>query len=79
MPWPDQLQLPQLAPLTPEPDIQFAEPELPQRLPRQGAEVRVSNELTLAFPLETEGFQEQDEFVRRFKQLSTIEIGRAHV
>jgi translocation and assembly module TamA len=73
VPWPDQLELPQLAPLTPEPDIPFAEPELPQRLARQGTEVRVSDELTLVFPLESDRFPEQDEFVGRFKQLSTIE------
>jgi translocation and assembly module TamA len=73
IPWPDQLQLPQLAPLTPEAGIEFAEPEpLPPR-ERQGTQVRLSDDLTLAFPLEPDRFPEQQDFVRRFKQLSTIE------
>ncbi|MGZ3245475.1 MAG: autotransporter assembly complex protein TamA [Croceibacterium sp.] len=73
VPWPDQLQLPKLAPITPEPDIQFAEPEAP--LPRidKGDEVRLSSELTLVFPSAAAQFPERDKFVSRFKQLSTIE------
>ena len=73
VPWPDQLELPQLAPLTPEPDIQFAEPEAPQTKLHDGQEVRVSNELVLVFPNGSTTFPEQDDFVHRFKQLSTIE------
>ncbi|MBO0748876.1 MAG: BamA/TamA family outer membrane protein [Porphyrobacter sp.] len=73
VPWPDQLQLPQLAPLAPDPTIQFAEPEMPQVPQRQVDEVRVSSELLLVFPAEATAFPERDQFVRRFKQLSTIE------
>jgi translocation and assembly module TamA len=73
VPWPEQLQLPQLAPLTPEPDIQFAEPEAPLPQLREGEEVRLSNELLLVFPSDTAQFPEREAFVRRFKQLSTIE------
>jgi translocation and assembly module TamA len=73
VPWPEQLQLPQIAPLEPDPTIQFAEPEAPRRGPRQGEEVRVSSELLLVFPSDAARFPERDEFVRRFKQLSTIE------
>jgi translocation and assembly module TamA len=73
VPWPEQLELPQLAPLTPEPDIQFAEPEAPLPQLREGEEVRVSSELLLVFPSDAAQFPERDEFVRRFKQLSTIE------
>jgi translocation and assembly module TamA len=73
VPWPDQLQLPQLAPLMPEPDIQFAEPERPPEHLRDGEEVRVSSELLLVFPSEVMQFPERKEFVQRFKQLSTIE------
>jgi translocation and assembly module TamA len=73
VPWPNQLDLPQLAPLAPEPDIQFAEPEMPLRQLREGEEVRVSSELLLVFPSDAAQFPERGEFVRRFKQLSTIQ------
>ena len=73
VPWPEQLELPQLAPLTPEPDIQFAEPEAPLPGLRKGEEVRVSSELLLVFPSDATLFPEREAFVRRFKQLSTIE------
>ena len=73
VPWPEQLELPQLAPLAPETDIRFAEPEAPLPSLRQGQEVRVSSELMLVFPTEAAQFPERDAFVDRFKQLSTIE------
>jgi translocation and assembly module TamA len=73
VPWPDQLQLPQLAPLAPDPTIQFAEPEAPLPQLREGEEVRVSSELLLVFPTDAAQFPERDDFVHRFKQLSTIE------
>jgi translocation and assembly module TamA len=73
VPWPDQLQLPQLAPLTPEPDIQFAEPEFTQPRLSGGDEVRVSDELVLVFPIDAAQFPEREDFVHRFRQLSTIE------
>ena len=61
VPWPDKLQLPDLAPLTPEPDIQFAEPERPAQRVRQGDEVRLSSELLLVFPSDDARFPERDE------------------
>jgi translocation and assembly module TamA len=73
VPWPEQLQLPQLAPLEPDPTIQFAEPETPRRGPRLGEEVRLSNELVLVFPSDAALFPEREAFVHRFEQLSTIE------
>lgn len=73
VPWPEQLQLPQLAPLEPDSTIQFAEPEMPSRGPSQGVEVRLSNELVLVFPSDAAQFPEREAFVRRFNQLSTIE------
>src|SRR5690606_31596299 len=53
IPWPEDIELPQLAPLEPEEDIEFAdfEDELPA-VP-MGAEERISDELVLVFPSET--------------------------
>jgi translocation and assembly module TamA len=73
VPWPDRLQLPQLAPLAPDPTIQFAEPETPPSQLREGEEVRISSELLLVFPTDPALFPEREDFVDRFKQLSTIE------
>jgi translocation and assembly module TamA len=73
VPWPEQLQLPELAPLTPDPTIQFAEPEASLPGLREGEEVRVSSDLLLVFPTDAAQFPERDDFVSRFKQLSTIE------
>ncbi len=72
VPWPDKLQLPAVTPLTPEPGIQFAQPEPPRRALGEGTKVRVSDELTLAFPTDTTKFPEQGAVVDRFKGLSTI-------
>ncbi|HEY7805660.1 MAG TPA: BamA/TamA family outer membrane protein [Croceibacterium sp.] len=72
VPWPDKLELPQLAPLTPEPGIQFAEPEQQPRGPREGTDVRVANDLLLVFPTDAAQFPERDAFVDRFKSLSTV-------
>src|SRR6185437_8762656 len=70
VPWPDKLELPQLAPLTPEPGIQFAEPEQEPRGPREGIDVRVASDLLLVFPTDAAQFPERDAFVDRFKSLS---------
>jgi translocation and assembly module TamA len=72
VPWPDQLQLPEIAPLAPDPTIRFAEPE--QRRPgqREGTEIKVSDELTLVFPADESQFPDSKAFVSRFKGLSTI-------
>ena len=73
LPWPEQQELPQLAPLEPEEDIQFA--DFDDELPRveMGDEERISDELVLVFPSERALFPHHDEFLDRFKALSTIE------
>jgi translocation and assembly module TamA len=73
IPWPEDMQLPELAPLEPEEDIQFADfdEELPQVA--MGDEERISDELVLVFPSEASLFPERDEFIDRFRELSTIE------
>lgn len=73
LPWPEQEELPQLAPLEPEQDIQFADfgDALPQVA--MGDEERVSDELVLVFPSERSLFPHHDEFVDRFSDLSTIQ------
>jgi len=77
VPWPDELQLPQLAPLEPDPTIQFVEPETPSQKLRQGTEVRLSSEQLLVFPSQADRFPQRDAFVHRYKQLSTIEQYKA--
>ncbi len=73
IPWPDQVELPPIEPLEPEPDIEFADFDL--ELPRveMGAEERISDELVLVFPRERALFPQHDEFLDRFEALSTIE------
>ena len=74
VPWPEAADLPQLAPLEPEGEtIEFAtfDDEIPRIPP--GSEERISDELVLVFPTETTLFPERDEFLARFKALSTIE------
>lgn len=71
--WPEQDDLPEIAPLEPEEDIEFADfsADLPQVA--MGGEERISDELVLVFPSERALFPHHDEFVDRFKALSTIE------
>src|SRR5690606_23996315 len=73
IPWPDQVELPPIEPLAPEPGIEFADFDL--ELPRveMGAEERISDELVLVFPRERALFPQHDEFLDRFRALSTIE------
>ncbi|MGN6498963.1 MAG: autotransporter assembly complex protein TamA [Tsuneonella sp.] len=75
VPWPDELQLPQLAPLTPDPDLpQFADIEDSQTAALLDAQVvKISDELSLGFPADLKQFPEQEEFAARFKGLSAIE------
>ena len=74
VPWPEAIELPQLAPLEPagEP-IEFVtfDEEIPPVPP--GSEERISDELVLVFPADTSLFPEREEFLRRFDALSTIE------
>ncbi len=73
VPWPEDEELPQLAPLEPEDEIQFG--DLDTGVPRveMGAEEHISDELVLVFPTERALFPHHDEFLKRFKLLSTIE------
>ena len=73
VPWPENQELPQLAPLEPEDDIQFADFEDEQRQVPMGDEERISDELVLVFPSERALFPHHDDFLDRFKALSTIE------
>jgi translocation and assembly module TamA len=73
VPWPENQELPQLAPLEPEEDIQFAEFEEDPRNVPMGVEERISDELVLVFPEERSLFPHHDDFLDRFKALSTIE------
>lgn len=74
VPWPDQLELPQLAPLAPDDSIQFAdtEEEAVQTGLVDAEVVRITPELVLAFPTDDAAFPERDDFAERFEQLSTI-------
>ena len=73
LPWPEQEELPQLAPLEPEEDIRFA--DFSEQFPTvaMGAEERISDELMLVFPSERALFPHHDEFIDRFASLSTVE------
>jgi translocation and assembly module TamA len=74
VPWPDESELPPIEELAPEPDIQF--PELAEEfkpLALEGSEERVSDDLMLVFPSDATLFPERDDFVDRFKELSTVE------
>ncbi|GGD98579.1 outer membrane protein assembly factor [Tsuneonella deserti] len=75
LPWPDDLVLPQLAPLEPDDSVQFADLEdAADAAPAlvDAAIVRVTDELVLAFPADETLFPERNEFTERFSGLSTI-------
>ncbi|BBC74147.1 translocation and assembly module TamA precursor [Altererythrobacter sp. B11] len=73
IPWPDNAQLPEVEPLAPQEDIEFATfGDMPEPPPSSGAQERISSELVLAFPEDAERFPEREAFVDRFKSLSTI-------
>ena len=74
IPWPDEIAIPQLAPLEPASEaIEFVQFE--DEIPRApiGSEEKLSDELVLVFPSDTALFPERDEFLNRFDALSTIE------
>ncbi len=73
VPWPDDIELPQLAPIEPdEAPVEFAtfDEQIPP-LPA-GSEERISDELVLVFPSDNSLFPERGEFLKRFNALSTI-------
>lgn len=74
IPWPEDIDLPQLAPLEPaEQEIEFV--QFDEEIPRiiTGSEERISEELVLVFPNDRSLFPERDEFLDRFESLSTVE------
>jgi len=73
IPWPDDTELAEIAPLEPEDDIEFA--DFTDAFPQvaMGDEERISDELVLVFPSERALFPHHDDFIDRFKALSTIE------
>lgn len=74
IPWPENLELPEIAELEPEEDIEFA--ELDDALMRpmiDGSEERLDDNLVLVFPSDRSLFPERDDFLDRFEALSTIE------
>lgn len=74
IPWPEDAELPQLAPLEPETGVEFAAPEedVGPAVVLAGVDVRISDELVLGFPADDALFPERDAFVDRFRDLSTI-------
>lgn len=74
IPWPENLDLPELAELEPEEDIEFAEfDDALMRPMLDGREERLDDNLVLVFPSELTLFPEREDFLDRFEALSTIE------
>lgn len=75
LPWPDQLELPQLAPLESDDSVQFAD-AIDDGEARPGlvdAEaVQITAEVALAFPPDDAAFPQRQEFAERFEELSTL-------
>lgn len=74
IPWPDELELPQLAPLEPDDTIQFADLDEDMQAPTlEDGDVRsVAGNLKLAFPKDEAAFPKRGEFTDRFRSMSTI-------
>jgi len=73
VPWPEGIDLPQLAPLEPaEEPVEFV--RFDEQIPRveTGTEERVSDQLVLAFPTDRSLFPQRKDFVSRFESLSTV-------
>ncbi|MXO89515.1 BamA/TamA family outer membrane protein [Altererythrobacter aquaemixtae] len=71
--WPDDLDLPPLERLEPDVDVRFADTDLPPlpELP-DATLVKVGSDLVLAFPNDTQNFSVREEFIGRFRSLSTV-------
>lgn len=73
VPWPESMELPQIAPLEPSGEpVEFV--RFDDQIPRieTGIEERISDQLVLAFPTDNELFPQREEFVSRFQTLSTV-------
>ena len=72
--WPDELSLPPIEQLEPDPDVRFADQNMAPLVITPDADlVRVNDELTLAFPTASQAFPIRAEFIERFQILSNIE------
>ncbi|GGD57093.1 BamA/TamA family outer membrane protein [Erythrobacter arachoides] len=74
IPWPEQVDLPEITPLEPDAEpIEFVtfDEDIPP-IPA-GSEERISDELVLVFPDEQSLFPQREEFLERFRSLSTIQ------
>ncbi len=73
--WPDTLDLPAVERIDPVADtVEFEAPELPDTNLADGlVEERLSDQLVLAFPADESAFPLREEFIDRYKALSTIE------
>jgi len=72
--WPDNLDLPEIGSVGPDEVIEFTAPDLPDTGVATGGTLEyVNNALVLAFPDDENLFPLRDEFVDRFKGLSTIQ------
>ena len=80
VPWPDTVPPPPaLAQLPPEPDVEAAlaqaravAPAAPELAQGQGTEIKVGSGLTIVFPADLAAFPEREEFLGRFRSLSTL-------
>lgn len=72
--WPDDLEIPELVELPPDNSIEFAEVEESEQPVLARADVvQVDPALAIALPDDEAQFPVRDEFLARFRQLSTIE------
>lgn len=71
--WPDEEDLPAIEPLDPEQGTDFAvDLDLPMDAVPDGREVKVTSEVTFVFPATGAKFAQEDAFISRFRELSTI-------
>ena len=73
VPWPEGIDLPQIAPLDPADEpVEFV--RFDEQIPRveTGTEERISDQLVLAFPTDRSLFPQRKDFVSRFESLSTV-------
>ncbi len=72
--WPEDVEIPELVELEPEPGIEFAEVEDVQQpvLARPGV-VEIDRTLALGLPSAEEQFPVRDEFLARYRELSTLD------
>ncbi|WP_095011598.1 autotransporter assembly complex protein TamA [Tsuneonella mangrovi] len=74
LPWPDQIDLPQLVPLSPDTSIEFADVGMGANQPTESSSdvVRITREVELAFPEDPSAFPQRADFASHYRSLSTI-------